>query len=100
LGTDGWSNVHNQPIVCITLTTDNGNVHLVETIDTSGEPHTAQYLAQVTKNGIRKVEQQFGCKVGSVATDNASNVASMRDLLITYYLWLFHKPLTFIGKGP
>lgn len=81
LGLDGWSNVHNEPIVCATATTDSGQVYLVDTIDTSGEPHTAEYLAKVATASMQKAESNFGCQVGSVVTDNAANVAAMRKKL-------------------
>ena len=41
---DGWSNIHNEPIICITVTTSSGHIYLVDTVDTSGQPHTARAL--------------------------------------------------------
>lgn len=81
LGFDGWSNVHNEPIICITVTCKDGEVYLVETVDTSGHSHTAEYLAKVTGEVIRKCETDFSCKVRSVVTDNAANVTKTRQLL-------------------
>lgn len=81
LSIDGWSNIHNEPIICVTLTTSTGQIYLVDTIDTSGKPHTAEYLLQLVQNSIKKAEQDFGCRIGSVVTDNAANVAKMRKLL-------------------
>ncbi|XP_047130655.2 uncharacterized protein LOC124810222 [Hydra vulgaris] len=43
MSSDGWSNVHNEPIVCISVITDKINI-LVETINTSGHSHTGEYL--------------------------------------------------------
>lgn len=81
LSLDGWSNIHNEPIICVTLTTSTGQIYLVDTIDTSGKPHTADYLLQLVQNSIKKAEQDFGCRIGSVVTDNAANVTKMRKLL-------------------
>jgi len=39
---DGWSNVHNEPIVCVTVTTEEYKIYLSDTVDTSGKPHTAE----------------------------------------------------------
>ena len=50
---DGWSNVNNQPIVCICVTTIMGNVHLVDIIDTSGTPHTGENLTDLAITAIR-----------------------------------------------
>ncbi|XP_060546381.1 uncharacterized protein LOC132711450 [Pantherophis guttatus] len=41
LSIDGWSNVHNDPIVCACITTEEGKVFLAQTIDTQ-EMHTQQ----------------------------------------------------------
>lgn len=81
LSTDGWSNVHNEPIICSTVTTADGSVYLVDTIDTSGTPHTAENLTELTTASIAKAEKDFKCSVGSVVTDNAANVAKMRTKL-------------------
>ena len=81
VGFDGWSNVHNEPIMCVTITITNGDVYLADIIDTSGKPHTAEYLADVTKDSIQKCEEEFKVKVRSVVTDNAANVTKMRRFI-------------------
>jgi uncharacterized protein YuzB (UPF0349 family) len=78
---DGWSNVHNEPIICACVTTQSGDVYLLETIDTSGNPHTGDYLADITLATIKKTENNFKCKVRSFVTDNASNMTKMREEL-------------------
>ena len=45
---DGWSNIHNEPVVCVSVTTTDGKNYLTETVDTSGEKHTAEYLQERT----------------------------------------------------
>ncbi|XP_066983751.1 uncharacterized protein [Macrobrachium rosenbergii] len=81
LSLDGWSNIHNEPIICATVTTSNGHIYLVDTTDTSGQPHTAEYLAELSESVIQKCKEELGCHVGSVVTDNAANVNKMRKLL-------------------
>lgn len=81
LSLDGWSNVHNEPIICVTVTTENGEIYVVDSLDTSGYPHTAEYLVSVAKSSITKCENVFACAVRSVVTDNAANVTSMRSEL-------------------
>ncbi|XP_076058510.1 uncharacterized protein LOC143035526 [Oratosquilla oratoria] len=78
---DGWSNIHNEPIICVTLTTSTSQIYLVDTIDTPGKPHTAECLLQLVQNSIKKAEQNFGGHIESVVTDNAANVTKMRKLL-------------------
>ncbi|XP_053163610.1 uncharacterized protein LOC128350053 [Hemicordylus capensis] len=78
LSIDGWSNVHNDPIVCACITTEEGKVFLAQTIDTSGNAHTAEYLQEVAVKAIITCEQKFKCLVRSLVTDNAANVSKMR----------------------
>ena len=47
LSLGGWSNVHNEPVVCVSVTTDKGDSFLTDTIDTSGCTHTSDYLTQL-----------------------------------------------------
>ena len=52
----------------------------MESVDTSGQPHNAEYLRDLAKSAINKGKEEFGCEVTSVVTDNASNVRKMRSL--------------------
>ena len=72
---DGWSNIHNEPIVCATITTAEGEVYITDTIDTSSNSHTTVYLAGITKTAIQSTELKYGSKVSSYVTDNAANMA-------------------------
>lgn len=78
---DGWSNCHNDAIICVSVTDLlDENVHLVETIDTADNSHTSEYLLNIAIQSIKKC-QQFGCSVRSFVTDNASNMTKMRTQL-------------------
>ena len=90
---DGWSHVHNEPIVCVSVTTPDGQSYLTQTVDTSGHGHTADYLQEVAKSAVESAERRFHCKVGSFVTDNASNMVKMRRQLAEdsdryYFIWL------------
>ena len=37
---DGWSNIHNEPVVCTSISTYDGDTFLTSTIDTQDERHT------------------------------------------------------------
>ena len=43
---DGWSNVQNETIICATsfMTTSESEIFLVDTVDTSSNTDTADYL--------------------------------------------------------
>lgn len=78
---DGWSNLHVEPIVCISVTDiSEGNIHLIDTIDTAENRHTADYLLDLAVTAIKNC-QKFGCSVKSFVTDNANNMTKMRNQL-------------------
>lgn len=78
---DGWSNLHNEPVVCVSVTSPDGHCYLTDTIDTSGNAHTADYLKDLARNAIQSTEMNFKCRVASFVTDNASNMVKMRKNL-------------------
>lgn len=62
---DGWSNVHNDSIVCVCVTDIlSGNVYLVDTINTKDNSHTWEYLTTLAISSLQYCEK-FGCTVGS-----------------------------------
>lgn len=81
LSLDGWTNVKNDPIVCVSATDVKGDSFLVDTVDTSGSPHTAEYLAKLATESMEKCEKNLGCQVGSIVTDNTGNVKKMRSIV-------------------
>ena len=78
-----WGDVHNEPLVCATVTTMNSDIYLADTIDISGHSHTSDYLFDIAVISIKKYEKQFGCKVHSVVTNNEANMSKMRQKLQT-----------------
>ena len=51
----GWSNAHNEPEVCATVTTMNSDIYIADTINTSGHSHTSDYLVYIAVNFIKKI---------------------------------------------
>ena len=82
---DGWSNIHNEPIVCCSVTTRNGDTFLTSTIDTQDERHTADNLEVIAEKAIKEAEESLGCRVESFVTDNAANMKKMRSQLKESY---------------
>jgi hypothetical protein len=58
---------------------------LLDTIDTSGESHTAEYLQELAEQSIEKFQNEYEGQVGSVVTDNTGNVSKMRRELNSKY---------------
>lgn len=75
---DGWSNVHNESVICVIVTNRDGNCYLIDTIETVDNTHTADYLLKVTKKVIEETESRFDCRVTSLVTDSAANMSRMR----------------------
>ncbi|KAL4154529.1 hypothetical protein QTP88_000387 [Uroleucon formosanum] len=78
---DGWSNIHNEPVVYISVydVTEKA-VYLVETIDTQDNSHNSEYLLNLAVEAISNC-QKYNCTVRSFVTDNAANMAKMREEL-------------------
>ena len=62
---DGWSNIHNEPVLYALITTDKGESYLVKTIDSSSHPDDANYLTQVAKQCIIDIPNDFGVRISS-----------------------------------
>ena len=84
----GWSNIHNEPVICVSVTTSDGDSYLNETVDTSGHAHTAEYLQEVVTSAVISTEQRYGCRVGTFVTDNASNMVKMRRQVVLIVILL------------
>ena len=50
---DGWSNIHQEPIVCCSITTFKGDHFLTTTIDTGDERHTGDNLEIIAEKAIK-----------------------------------------------
>lgn len=81
LSLDGWSNIHNDSIICVAVTTKTGDTYLIDTVDTSVNAHNAEYLAKIATESIKNCQQNLQCNVSSLVTDNAANVSKMRSLI-------------------
>lgn len=79
---DGWSNIHNEPVVCVSASTAEGQSYLIDTIDTSGHAHNSEYLQEVAASTIKQTQEKFSCRVASFVTDNAAYMVKMRRQLM------------------
>ena len=82
---DGWSNCKNDPLICCSVTTTEGDTFLTSTIDTEDERHTADNLEIIAEEAIEKAQQTLGCNVRSLVTDNAAAMKKMRNQLSNKY---------------
>ena len=77
---DGWSNIHNQPIIANCLVVE-GKAYFLNSIDTGSLSKTAENCKQICKDAMDLTKEKFGCNVRSVCTDNAKNMEKMRAAL-------------------
>ena len=81
LDIDGWSNIHNEPVICASIVVENSS-YLVKTVDTSGKPHTGNYLAELAEEIIKECSDKFKVKIRSFVSDNAANMVAMKNQLM------------------
>ena len=61
---DGWSNVHNKPIVCVAVTS-NYKTYVIDSVDT--EPsHTGDVLKDIMEKSIKKAKEKYQCTTGKL----------------------------------
>lgn len=73
---DGWSNLKNEPIINIVLTTPTPVLYKI--IETGKESHTGEYMASEMDSVIKEVGPQ---KVFGVVTDNAANMKAAWEII-------------------
>ena len=77
MGIDGWSMVTSDPVVGLSITVE-GRCYLVNTLDTTGQSYTAEYLSGLAQ--YYNVETNFDGKMIRCVSKNASNMENaIRD---------------------
>ena len=76
---DGWSTKSNDPVLAATVQV-NGQTYLVGADDTTGCPHTSQYLLSVLEEYLQRAQDELNVHVVCVTTDSASNMVHMKEL--------------------
>ena len=92
---DGWSNIHNDPVIASCLNVD-GRAYFLDAHDTGTMPKTAENCKNLCQATIQCAKEKYECDVKSIVTDNAKNVEKMRkeleddDPSLTVYGCLSH----------
>ena len=74
---DGWSTRSNDPIIGVSIITSS-KVLLVNTVDTTGHPHTIDYLVELFREQVEICEKEWKVKITCLVTDNAANMSGLR----------------------
>ena len=77
---DGWSNIHNEPVIARCLTVEGQSFYLGAD-ETTTMCKTAENCGELSKEAIKKAETTYGCTVNSIVTDNAKNMETMHKIL-------------------
>ncbi|CAL1672875.1 unnamed protein product [Lasius platythorax] len=81
---DGWSDIHNTPIIANVLST--GELYyFLSVIDFGSNKKSADYCLQLAKEAIKKAATKFNCKVQSFVSDNEKKMVLMRTKLSELY---------------
>ena len=78
---DGWSNIHNEPVIASCLHT-NGKSYFLNAEECGGNKKTAEYCKDVTERSIKIAEEKYKAKVISVVTDNENKMDKLRQMLV------------------
>ena len=73
---DGWSTRSNDPIIGVSIITSS-KVLLVNTVDTTGHPHTIDYLVELFREQVEICEKEWKVKITCLVTDNAANMSGL-----------------------
>ena len=77
---DGWSNIHNQPIIGSCL--HNGkDAYFIRSIDTGSEKKTAEYCSKIAEDEIDYCEKTYKCKVIAFCSDSENKMVLARNIL-------------------
>lgn len=74
---DGWSNIHNQPVIANYLL-DGKNIYFLSAVDTGAEQKTAEFCKQIAQETITEAREKYGCNVVSFISDNKNKMKKMR----------------------
>ena len=80
LAQDGWSNIHNDPVLATCVTTDSGT-YFLDATDTGSMPKTDDNCKELCQASIAKAQTDYGCTVRNIVTDNAKSMEKMREAL-------------------
>lgn len=81
---DGWSDVHNTPIIANILSIGESS-YFLSAIDSGCNVKSADYCLKLAKAAIEEAATKFNCKVRSFVSDNEKKMVLMRKKLSELY---------------
>ena len=87
---DGWSDIHNNPVIATSIHTGS-KTYFLNAVDTGANKKTASFCAELFQKAIAEAENKFECRTVGVVTDNERQMEAMLrklcevdNYLITY----------------
>ena len=77
---DGWSDIHNNPVIATAIHTGS-KTYFLNAVDTGAHKKTASYCASLFEKAISEAETKFECRTVGFVTDNERKMESMRNKL-------------------
>ena len=77
---DGWSTLQNDPVIATSVTCE-GSGFFINAVSPGATSKTAENCKDMLVKSKAYAEETYGCRVRSVVTDNARNMAKMREAL-------------------
>ena len=77
---DGWSDIHNSPVIAHCVHTGERS-YFLNSVDTESNKKTATYCTSLAIGATKEATDKFRCKVVAVVTDNEHKMQSMRSKL-------------------
>lgn len=81
---DGWSSIHNDPVIANCISTGHES-YFLSSVDTTTNKKTADYCLQLAVKAKEEAESLFNCKVRSFVSDNEAKMCKMRKDLEKEY---------------
>lgn len=77
---DGWSNIHNDPIIATCIHSE-GKSYFLDSVETGTKTKNAPFHKSIFQQAITKAKETFNCDVKAVVTDNARVMEKAKELL-------------------
>lgn len=80
---DGWSNLHNDPILASSLSTGK-ETYLLKAKDCATDKKTAEYSSEEAIKDMKDIKYKLDIDVFGLCTDNEAKMKRMREIVISH----------------
>ena len=77
---DGWSDIHNSPVIASSIHTSDKS-YFLSAVETGSNKKTSAYCASLAKTSMGEASATFECNVTAVVTDNEKKMDVVRKQL-------------------